>query len=413
MNDLKHVQESSDAVLAWMSEKEYSVYTIKNHSGVLNVFMKFMTKQQISELNETTALLFIQAKTGVTMEGLWGPGNRKLNRYLKPIQNLLRHYETGQLGFYMRSKVPPFLCPEAFKKEYLLFQDEYHIRGYADATILSNNTTVRRFIIYLSENTVHSSKEITVSLVTRFLKAYSSLKPKYIATILYVLRNYLNFLHEKGFMTCNISDNLPSVRLMRNAFIPHSWKKEDVLRLLDAIDREDAKGKRDYAIILIVVRLGLRASDIRKMKITDINWHRRTINLTMQKTGYPVELPLLDDIGWAVIDYLKNGRPDTKCSRLFVRHRAPFDAVGENESFYRELHRYMQAAGITPPQGDHCGLHSLRSTLARQMLDSNAPLPVISETLGHQNINTTSIYLKIDIEGLRRCALDPEEVFKC
>ncbi|SNS20625.1 Phage integrase, N-terminal SAM-like domain [Anaerovirgula multivorans] len=257
MNDLKHVQESADAVLAWMSEKEYSVYTIKNHSCVLNVFMKFMLNQQISELNETTALLFIQAKTGITMEGLWGAGNRKINRYLKPVQNLLRYHETGQLGFYMRSKVPPFLCPEEFKKEYQLFQDEYHARSYADATIISNNTTVRRFILYLKENSVHSSKEISVSHVTRFLKAYSNLKPKYIATILYVLRNYLGFLHEKGFMACNISGNLPSVRLMRNAFIPHSWKKEDVLKLLGSIDREDCKGKRDYAIILMVVRRGL------------------------------------------------------------------------------------------------------------------------------------------------------------
>ena len=94
-----------------------------------------------------------------------------------------------------------------------------------------------------------------------------------------------------------------------------------------------------------------------------------------------------------------------------MRHRAPYDAVGENESFYRELHRYMQSAGITPPAGIHCGLHSLRSTLARKMLETGAPLPVISETLGHSNINTTSIYLKIDLEGLKKCPLDPEEVF--
>jgi len=413
MNDLKHVQQSADAVLAWMSEKEYSVYTIKNHANVLNVFMKFMVEQQISVLDETTALLFIQTKTDIMMQGLWGAGDRKLNRYLKPVQNLLRYHKTGQLGFYMRSKVPPFLCPQEFKKEYLLFQDEYHARSYANATILSNNATVRKFILYLKEQGVSSSKEISVPHVTGFLKYYSGLKPKYVATVLYVLRNYLGFVYERGFMDYDISSNLPSVRVIRNAFIPHSWKKEDVLRLLDSIDREDSKGKRDYAIIIMVVRLGLRASDIRNMKITDINWQRRTISLTMQKTGYPIELPLLDDIGWAVIDYLKNGRPDTKCNRLFVRHRAPFDAVGENESFYRELHRYMQAAGITQPQGVHCGLHSLRSTLARQMLDSNAPLSIISETLGHQNINTTSIYLKIDVKGLRKCALDPEEVFKC
>lgn len=104
--------------------------------------------------------------------------------------------------------------------------------------------------------------------------------------------------------------------------------------------------------------------------------------------------------------------PKTKCDRLFVRHRAPYDAFGENDNFYNELHRYMQSAGITPPSGVHCGLHSLRSTLARNLLEAQAPLPVISEILGHSNINTTSIYLKIELDGLRKCALDPEEVFQ-
>lgn len=271
-NDLKHVKQSADAVLTWMSEKEYSVYTIKSHTNVLNVFMKFMVEQQSTVLDETTALLFIQTKTGIMMQGLWGSGDRKLNRYLKPVQNLLRYHKTGQLGFYMRSKVPPFLCPQEFKNEYLLIQDEYYARNYADATSLSNNANAHKFILYLNEQGVCSSKEISVPHVTEFLKYYSDLKPKYVETVLYVLRNYLGFVYERGFMDCDIASNLPSVRVIRNAFIPHSWKKEDVLRLLDSIDREDSKGKCDYAIIIMVVRLGLRTCDIRNMKITDIKF---------------------------------------------------------------------------------------------------------------------------------------------
>lgn len=154
-----------------------------------------------------------------------------------------------------------------------------------------------------------------------------------------------------------------------------------------------------------------RVSDIRSLELSSLNWSRKTINLIVQKTKKAIELPLLDDIGWAIIDYLKNGRPKTICTRVFVRHRAPYDAVGENECFHKELHRYMQSAGIIPPVGMPCGLHSLRSTLARKMLESGTPLPVISETLGHSNINTTSLYLKIDLEGLKKCTLDPEEVF--
>lgn len=209
--------------------------------------------------------------------------------------------------------------------------------------------------------------------------------------------------------TCSIP---PHVRILRNAFIPYSWNPEDVKKLLASIDRGSPKGKRDYAILLTVTRLGLRVSDIRSLEFSSLNWSRRTIDLTVQKTKKAIQLPLLDDIGWAIIDYLKNGRPKTKCTRVFIRHRAPYDAVGENESFYKELHRYMKSAGITPPSGIHCGLHSLRSTLARRLLETSAPLPVISETLGHTNINTTSIYLKIDLEGLKKCPLDPEEVFR-
>ncbi len=162
----------------------------------------------------------------------------------------------------------------------------------------------------------------------------------------------------------------------------------------------------------MIVRLGLRVSYIRSMKLSSLNWNRKTVTLNMQKTKQLIELPLLDDIGWAIIDYLKNGRTQTVCDNLFIRHRPPFTAFGETAAFNKSLHRYMVKAGLKIPLNSHCGMHSLRSTLARNMLESQAPLPIISETLGHQNINTTSVYLKIDIDGLRKCALDPEEVFQ-
>ena len=122
-------------------------------------------------------------------------------------------------------------------------------------------------------------------------------------------------------------------------------------------------------------------------------------------------MPLLDDIGWAIIDYLKMGRPESKSPRLFIRHRAPYDSFGENEGFHRELNDYMKKVGIALPEGQHHGLHALRNTLARNMLENKTPVPVISEVLGHQNSETTSYYIKIDIEGMKRCMIDPEEVF--
>lgn len=410
MNELHDLQTTINAVLKLQTEQGYAKNTLKLHQNVYRGLHKFMLANNYTALNEDVGLEFVRNRTGTTMEGFYGRGDQKTNVYMKPVQNLLVYMKTGSLSYFMRPKLSDFQCPKGFEEEYLLFQEAFEERHYANATILSNNQVLHKFLNFLDEENVLESLGITPSHLTRFLGRYSTAKPKYVATVISVMRNYLSFLYQQDFTKDDLSRSLPKVRVMRNAFIPYSWNTEDVKKLLGAVDRADSKGKRDYAILLMVVRLGLRVSDIRGLKFPNLDWNRKTITLTMQKTKRPIELPLLDDVGWAVIDYLKNGRPQTSSDRVFVRHRAPFDAFGENESFQRDLHRYMVKARLDIPLDVHCGMHSLRSTLARNMLEANAPLPIISETLGHQNINTTSIYLKIDISGLRRCALNPDEV---
>jgi site-specific recombinase XerD len=412
IKNLQSLQSSIDGVINSLEKMNYAKGTIKAQQNVFNSLLKFMETNKIKNFNKEIGMDFIHSRTGTDMKGFYGTGDKKTNRYMKPIQNLLDFIEKGKVTFQMRSKISDFQCPEAFEEEYNLYQDEYEERHYAKATIISHNRILRKFLYFLNENDITSSEEITYSHLTEFLSKYDKAKPKYIATIISNLRSYLSFLYHNRFICQDVSIHLPKVRIMRNAFIPHSWKTDDVKKLLKAVDRGAPKGKRDYAILLLIVHLGLRVSDIRALKLSNLNWNRKTINLNIQKSKHPLELPLLEDIGWAIIDYLKNGRPETRSDRVFIRHRAPFDAFGENESFYRELHRYMIKAGLEIPLDVHCGMHSLRSTLARKMLEAKTPLPVISEVLGHQNINTTSIYLKIDLSGLRKCALDPDEVFE-
>jgi integrase/recombinase XerD len=124
--------------------------------------------------------------------------------------------------------------------------------------------------------------------------------------------------------------------------------------------------------------------------------------------GYPI----LDDIGWAIIDYLKNGRPKTESPYLFVRHNAPFEAFGACANLHNIIARYTRLAGIHLRTGASRGMHSLRHTLAGVLLEQGTPLPVIAEILGHRSTLSTGVYLKIDVEGLVRCALDPDEVFR-
>lgn len=408
-------QDIHGAILAIMESMRLrgtSPGSLKNFETAYKVFEQYLSDNSITEIDESLCLEYIYAKTGqrfVRFECVIS--NNRVAYRMRPLLLLLRYLQDGQFLPDVRRTKPPFVCPACFKSEYEAFCEEMNYRGYSKATIESNTQKVQLLIKFLVTQGVTSPSDITIRHIENYLRTLENKAVKYVGTFLYVFRNFFSFLYEQGYIADDLVPMLPKVRTPRNASIPYVWSKTDLQKLLCAIDRDDPKGKRDYAILLIAIRLGLRIGDIRSLKKSSIDWNRKTINLKMVKTGQPIELPLLKDIGWAIIDYLQNERPATNSECLFVRHRAPFNAFGGRNSFNKELHRYILKAGLNMPGDQWHGMHSLRSTLAGNMLEIKSPLPIISEALGHQSVNTTSIYLKIDIEGLRKCALDPEEVF--
>ena len=123
------------------------------------------------------------------------------------------------------------------------------------------------------------------------------------------MRSFLGYLYEEGYTLTNLKEGLPHLRVPRNGGLPCAWKKEELVAILDAVDREDPAGKRDYAVLLLTIQSGLRAGDIRNLRMSDIDWNQKKIHLVMGKTRQPIDIPLLDPVGWSIIDYLKNGRP--------------------------------------------------------------------------------------------------------
>ena len=183
------------------------------------------------------------------------------------------------------------------------------------------------------------------------------------------------------------------------------------MRVLAVIDRQSAAGKRDYAMVLATARLGLRISDLRQLELSDLDWRSKTITIVQHKTRRPLCLPLLDDVAWAIIDYVGHGRPETACPKVFVKHRHPFDAFGCSSSVACRLSRHAARAGITFAPGEVGGMHSLRGALAVAMIANQMPIPVVSAVLGHASSDTTqAYYLRFDIEALRCCALDVEDL---
>lgn len=409
MGEKLKIHEVTAMVLADLQRQNYSKDTISLYRYCYNGLQKYLKERGIEYYSASVGIDYIRHKFGISIEGLYGRHPEKLKTTMRSLQVLWDYSEYGTMVVKIRPGKRPFECPVPFIRDYEAFQKACIARKYTPMGKKSIFCPLQKFLIFLDDAGVTSSNEITSGLITKFLSSYSGNTTRYIAKIVSILRNYLTFLYQDGFMETNLSACLPKVRILRNAFIPSIWKREDVKRLLESIDRHNPQGKRDYAIFLLVTRLGLRVGDIRSLKLTDLNWNRKTLSIVMQKTKQPLELPLLDDVGWAIIDYLKNGRPQTVSDRVFIRHKAPYTGFTDSNCLGRMLGRHMHRTGINMG-GQKQGLHALRSTLARVMLENGTPLPVISEALGHQSIQTTSIYLKIDMVGLRNCVIDPEEV---
>lgn len=223
---------------------------------------------------------------------------------------------------------------------------------------------------------------------------------------------FLRFLYHNGYIENDLSLSVPKQNKYYYPAVPSTWNPEEVKQMLDAVDKGNPQGKRDYAILLLVAKLGIRAGDIKSLKLTDLDWKSMKINIVQQKTGVKITFPILKDIGWALIDYLKNGRPiECNTSYVFVRLNAPYEAFGKDANLHNIIIKYTRSAGITIPKEKRHGLHSLRHSLASTLLSQGTPLPIISDILGHIDSKSTSLYLRTDMKGLKECALDPEEVF--
>jgi integrase len=286
-------------------------------------------------------------------------------------------------------------------------RDRLHVRP----TTLDRRT--RELMVFL--DFLHSKKGRTLEQIqaldlSEFLCCRDHLAPKSVSRIVSDVRSFLRFLTMRGVLQKDLGVALPKIRVPRDAAIPSVWDQELVIRLLGAIDRSSAKGKRDYAILLLACRLGLRAGDIRQLKLEQLHWEDSTIEVTQSKTGAPLILPLTTEVGEALIDYLRSGRPQAAHREVFLKVSPPFNPFMANSNLYHIVAYWRRLAGIEFRSAQKRGMHSLRHTLATRLLEEGTPFPTIAEILGHTCLESTRIYAKADVEALRTVALDVEEV---
>lgn len=287
-------------------------------------------------------------------------------------------------------------------KKYLNYiQDKEISKNYAYRL----QYAARDFLRYLFARNVQKISKITNEDIFSYISTLEKYSQGSKYGMISQIKSFLKFLYISSFTKLDLSFSVPKVKINHNHIPSNILTFDEIKKVLSVIDRNTSIGKRDYAILIIMAELGLRFVDLKKLKFKNIDWQKNSINIIQSKTNKLVTLPLLNDIGLALIDYIKNGRPNVKCEYIFLHENQKFTT---KYTFNASFKKYLRLANIDISSKKYIGPHSLRHSLATTLLQNRTPLSTISEILGHTDINNTAIYLKVDIASLRECCLDLE-----
>jgi len=270
-------------------------------------------------------------------------------------------------------------------------------------TIQAYSRISESFFEYLEMKRYKNISEVKPKDVNEFVLHISNRFPKGLHVVLPVLRSFFRFLESKDKATACLIWAVPSDS-RRKTYIVSGVTYDETQKLLETVDRNDSLGKRNYAILLLATRTGLRRTDISNLRLSDIKWKTGTIELVQKKNNSLLVLPLLADVGNAIADYILNARPKVDSPYVFLRSCAPFTKI-DGAACYRISSQAMEKAGVHQKEGEQKGIHCLRHAIATRLLEKETPLSVISTILGHKSKDSTKIYLSTDIKNLKFCAL--------
>lgn len=405
------IEELVVKVLLELERLNYSKSTISSYRTFYNRFISFAKEKNDNYFSEELGRRFLEERYNCTINYYTEAMPKSLKHIIRMIR-VLGDFQLHSVVIRRIVKKPDYVKPPQFEKELRDYENECEENEYSKRGLRSRMQRLYFFIDYLDGRNIQNVNEITGQIISDYVQIICANHEKSMAAILTTLRVFLNFLYLKQYTKEDLSLKVPKQNKYYYPPVPSVWKKEDVVHMLEKIDRGNPTGKRDYAILLLVSRLGIRVGDIKSLKLTDLDWIMKTISIKQNKTSNMVTFPILNDIGWALIDYIRDGRPISESPYVFLRMHAPFEAFGKDANLHNIITKHTRNAGIKIPKENRHGLHSLRHTLASTLLEQGTPLTVISEILGHINSKSAGVYLQIGIQGLRECAIDPEGVFK-
>jgi len=366
----------------------YSPSTMRTQQQLLKNFIRWVQENDIviSNIDEsiTDRFLLESGRKGAVRRG----DNKTLHRFLDHLrqEGIIPHpkpsFNDSPLA-HLKSQYDDYLLKE---------------RGLSMESGSRYWPYIQRFLCERYGNSSMRLYDLCPQDIDRFLLSHAHERtPKAAQLMVSAMRSFLRFLFRYGETKRDLSTAVPTVPAWRLSEVPKYIKPEQVEYLLESCDRTKSVGRRNYSILLLIAHLGLRAGEIVALELGDIDW--RASELTIRGKGqFCDRLPLPQSVGEALAAYLKNDRPKCSTRRVFVRMRAPYRGFKDSTTVSTIVRRTVEKSGLNTPSK---GAHLLRHSLATGMLRKGASMTEIGELLRHQSPNSTEIYAKVDIEGLR------------
>jgi site-specific recombinase XerD len=399
--EVKTISDLVDTIIAEMKRLDYKPAVLKQYNIVWSRLCKQAGNAPAEDFNMEFGMKFLDEAIRNHYKRI---GESSRHRWLKAIYTLADFNRTGILS--LRREKRNFIFAEPSRSAFQKYTAHQSAVGMSEAHIKDTSFYLERFSKYLEHQLLADISELDAEHVHGYVNSLAIYELPTIYHTVCVLRSTLRYLYSESIIDKDLSAIVPKIRYSKKAKIPSAYTKDEIEKMISSIDRGNPKGKRDYALILLAARLGLRASDIANLTFSSFKWDKNIIEIAaQQKTGEPVVLPLLNDVGEAIIDYIRYSRPKSGEPFVFLKLNAPNDLMRAN-SIHSVVYTRLKSAGIKIPPGKRHGPHALRHSLASALLENDVPMPVISEALGHSDTESTSVYMKIDISKLRECAVE-------
>jgi integrase/recombinase XerD len=393
--------EPLERYVTWLTEHGYASANARHRVPILLQFGDFARARGALTVSDLPAHIgpfleyWMARSTARRQVGKARPALAKETR--GPIEQFVRLIVPGfQGGGRTRTKRRPFAIVAPGFFPYL--QEE---RGLRAASIDHYVHHLRPFEAYLHRIELADVATLSPVVLSSYLTdtscgiAKTSLRDR-----CGVLRVFLRYLHREGLLLHDWSPTIEAPQMHRLSGIPRAVTWDEVRRMLDTVDRRAIVGRRDYAMLLLLVTYGLRAREVAALTLDDFDWHNDRLLVPERKAGHSTAYPLSPIVGSAVVEYLQHGRPATSDRHVFFRVVAPQAPVTHNVVGCQAT-RYLKKAGISVARP---GSHTLRHTCVQRLVDAGLSLKVIGDYVGHRQPSSTQIYSKVDVETLRAVA---------